>query len=259
MSSFVNFDTKKHKKSILFFFLLFVIILSFYQFILLKTLDFLESKEEYSNSLQLKNKLELKLEKEVNEVHTLEESLLEYKNIKEKESKNKEEKKAFSSDIEVEKFLAKFLAQNSLEVNFIGRIEKNERSGYFFFPYTIKGMFENFINFFSQVENLDRNIRFDISPILLSIDSPSLFEGKICAKLDNNIEYSPKEIEGISFADIKPTVISQIKKVSLNNMDYLIIYYIDKSTLVLRNHENIKIRNKNYQVEIGKTYELLEK
>lgn len=234
---------EKYKKSIVISIIFLVFISLFYQLIFNKVLYLLEIDEKIKDYKDNINKLESE-EKEIE--GSYEKLALKIKKL---EEQNKKIKKEFNSVVEFEYFINEELKKNLLQLVTMGRIEVDESSNYYF-PYIFQGKLLNLIKFFKSIEDSKFNIFLDKTSFIIETGKISIFEGKIGVKINNKTGKTKKKLEKISIYDLSSKEVVETKIITFDYTNYIIIRYLDNTTLLLREGETIKIGKDDYNIKV---------
>lgn len=244
-----NFNFEKHKSSILLLLCFIFSLVLIYKLVILPSSKLINLKNEYKLS-------EIKYNKE----NTLNRATLqrltrlkeEYKLQKEKYNQREEEikKRSFRNLPEAETYLQNLANQNFLNIKTFGRVETIPNLNKTYLPYIISGAPKKIVKFVKELENGEKIVSLSDTPSKFIISSKGEFTFKIATSILNETTEKSSSKDCFSIDILKNCQIRDIKFLKFNSKTYIIIEYIDDTSLVYYSGEEIEFEAKKLKLLI---------
>lgn len=247
MKNFNFFYIKEHKMVLISIGIFSTLIFFIYFFI------FTPINKNFKKNYEIES-LEIKLKKERVNLKTVKhkyDTLLKKLEIKEKNFRIIQEeniKNSFNSIPEVELFIKKYLDDNFLKLQTLGRFEKTSENYKVYIPFIFSGEKKDILNFFNSIENSKKFFSFSSSPFKMDFFSETIFSGKILTNVLETTEKKETKKDLISIQNIYKDSIKNFKMLFINNKLYIILNFSNSKKEIFSLPKSIFFDGKNFEV-----------
>ncbi|STO30702.1 Uncharacterised protein [Fusobacterium necrogenes] len=247
MISLKNFNYHEYKAQILLFISIFIAGFIMYSLIFLPFKDY-KGKVEALKSLQIKIKKEQKTKQASTQRYNKLLENLEQLKISQNNIEKIEKNKSFKNISSLEKFISEKANSHHLIINTIGRVEKVNNSNKIYIPYIIEGEDKDILSFLEELEKNKKKISFSDSITKISFTPRGKIITKISSNVLNTIEQEINQDSLITISKLSNKKISNIKYLSFNKKNYIILNYKDGSKNIFYEGEEVILNNLRYKI-----------